>query len=384
MRYSVCALLLVLCFVVVNATEPHWKVIIADNDGPQNLGLGAHSLNIHDGKMYVFGGYHEDFEDEVNTFYNQFWAFNLHTHHWTSLPTAPAPRAFHMNAIDTHNEHLYIYGGETYTADFSAEEIFSDLWKFDLNTHVWTEITQRPITPGGRSNCQMVYHAGHLYLFGGIEDVEFTTSKQLWKYHIASNTWTELRSDSSPDGPGARFTYFATKYRSSNGHTNFLAINGEHINGSFFDFTYRDDWSYDINADTWNDITPALPINNFRHGNGGSSGAQMGILSSYQYPIFAGEAPGGVAECGAPFTTNVQNTTWTLDLSKLLWSQRFPTAATAADLPLGVKRSAADTKGNSMYLFGGWNFICVNNVGGQVWPPHVYRLNFNSADDDDE
>jgi len=377
----VLSFLLVLGFFVgVYSDEPEWVKIVAVNQGPTNL--GAHSLNIHEGKMYVFAGFFEDFATENFVFRNALWSFNIHNKRWKSLSTGPDPRAFHMAAIDHGAEKLYVYGGERFTSDFSEFDCLDDLWVYDINDDEWTEITQPATYPGPRANTQMIFFGGNLYLFGGIDE-NFHTSSDLWRYTVATNTWTLLRSDGASGNPPPRFTYFATSFKSGT-HTKFLIVNGEFIDDQFNDFTYNDSWIYDIQSDTFTNITPANPNDNIYHGRGISSGASNGIVkNSNLYPIFAGEAPGGVAQCGAPFTTNVQNQTWTMDLTTMLWTQKFPTEKNAGDRPVGVKRSAADTKGNSMYLFGGWTFHCVNNVGGQTWPPDVYKLKF-TADDDDE
>jgi len=82
--------------------------------------------------------------------------------------------------------------------------------------------------------------------------------------------------------------------------------------------------------------------------------------------------------CGAPFGTgiNPQNKTWSLNLDSFKYKELFP----GGQLPQGVKRTCGDIKDTSMYMFGGWTWMCdiATNVGGQTWPNLIYKLTFNS------
>jgi len=360
-------------------SNPTWHKIVAVNTGPQFLGLGAHSLNIDDNKMYVFGGFHEPFSTENFTFFNNLWRFGLHSHRWVALSTGPSARAFHCATIDSDNDMLYVYGGGTFNSDFSELTFFNDFWKYDIDYDVWTQITQPTINPGTRVETQFVYISHHIYMFGGITDDEFTNANDLWKYTIATNHWTQLIGDGVAGSPSPRFTFYAVSYMNG-GHNKFLVVNGEHIDEDFNTITLNDSFVYDVQVGSWSNVTPALPSQNLAQGLGLSSGASYDVVvDANAYIIYGGEAPGGEAGCGAPFTNNPQNTTYALDLDTLLWHQLFPTGVTSGSIPVGVKRNSGDTTDDAYYFFGGWSFSCVDNVGGQTWPPDVYKLTFSNA-----
>jgi len=205
------------------------------------------------------------------------------------------------------------------------------------------------------------------------------SSNDLWKYHIASNTWTLLRADGAAGNPTSRFTYFGAPTR-KNGHDLFVIVSGETFTEAG-DFHLNSSWTYNVEGDAFHDVTPHNPAHNLFHGVGLSSAVSAGIMTDpHVYPLYGGEGEGGETGCGAPFTTNPQNQTWILDIETFQYSQLFPTG----DLPPALKRNAGDVVDNFFYVSGGYSFSCVDNVGGQVWfDGVVWRLKLKEDGLDD-
>lgn len=55
----------------------------------------------------------------------------------------------------------------------------------------------------------------------------------------------------------------------------------------------------------------------------------------------------------------------------------------AENTPDPVKRSAGMVLDGEFYTLGGFDFVCVDGEGGQIWNTKVHRLEFNDDDDDD-
>lgn len=85
--------------------------------------------------------------------------FNPKYHKINEYPKARAHGSFNLQ-----NKSIYIYGGK----DFNS--IFSDLWKFDLETNKYSKIEL--INPlSGRFGHSGVIHQEKLFIFGGTKGV---------------------------------------------------------------------------------------------------------------------------------------------------------------------------------------------------------------------
>jgi len=79
-----------------------------------------------DGKLYVFGGIHQDAVGAPPTNLQDAWSYDLKRDTWTELPKLPvARRAWAAIALD---RKIYLLGG--YTDSFSA-----DVYSFDVKSH---------------------------------------------------------------------------------------------------------------------------------------------------------------------------------------------------------------------------------------------------------
>ena len=85
--------------------------------------------------------------------------------------------------------------------------------------------------------------------------------------------------------------------------------------------------------------------------------------------VYGGDDPGAkVMGCGAPFGQAPVGEVWVLDPDACAWRR-------STSVGPKLKRTVASTVGDSMYVFGGYDFDCVNGVGaGQVWNTGVVRI----------
>ena len=165
----------------------HWDVLATKSDSGAVPGqIDEHTLCQLGDKAIIFGGFEEGCRN------NKIRSFDLVTHKWENICPAdanaktPIERAGHsMNLIDTS---LYIFGGKD-----EDNTKLKDLWKFDLENCVWTELVtpNSEQVPHARSGHSSVIYQGYLCVFGGI----FEVTKELndcHMYDIAQNRWITL------------------------------------------------------------------------------------------------------------------------------------------------------------------------------------------------
>lgn len=138
-------------------------------------------------KIILFGG-------ELNgQRTNDTWEFDTVSHAWlqtnvNGAPNAPAQRYQCQNcaAYDPVTKKTVMFGG------WGLGGVLNDLWTYDSNAHVWSEIT-----PVGSLPPPRMIHAvaldtkRHLFIIAGGQN-ESTSLGDSWIYDFSTNTWTKL------------------------------------------------------------------------------------------------------------------------------------------------------------------------------------------------
>ncbi|KAL7534458.1 hypothetical protein ACHAXR_005887, partial [Thalassiosira sp. AJA248-18] len=137
-------------------------------------------------------GSSSDGGEETNTNNNM----NNTAGQWTRIltpPPHPPPRCAHTTVH--HNDALYIFGGEMATAE--KYHHYKDLWKFDIKTNTWTECKPRSgAPPPARSGHRAVTWRHYMILFGGFHEALRSETRWFNDVHIydfQSAAWTELK-----------------------------------------------------------------------------------------------------------------------------------------------------------------------------------------------
>lgn len=175
------------------------------------------------GNFWLFGGL--DYNSDL---YNTLWKFDVLTNEWTWVNGSNITNAmgvYGINGISAPNNtpgarswggitwvdksgDLWLFGGLGFDA-VGNQTIFNDLWKYNISTNQWVWMKGANIsttstvvisgikgvanianTPDGRveTNAGIADGSGNLWLLGGINYV--SSYNDLWKYNIASNSWT--------------------------------------------------------------------------------------------------------------------------------------------------------------------------------------------------
>ncbi len=138
-----------------------WKKINTVNTPPA---IDSHRAVVYNGRMIVGMGYSEgEYNSKIYqlNFSNMEWRclFNPKSHKSIEYPRARANCSFNLS-----NRSIYIYGGK----DFST--IFDDLWKFDIESSKYSQISLLNPLPG-RFGHSGVIHEGRIFIFGGTRGV---------------------------------------------------------------------------------------------------------------------------------------------------------------------------------------------------------------------
>lgn len=187
-----------------------------------------------DGNLWLFGGYGND--GSSTGILNDLWKYNITTNTWTWMKgnnTIGKPGIYGTQGVTAENNqpgarylsnvwtdksgNFWLFGGYGY--DQSKQGILNDLWKFDPRTNNWTwmkgdkisdqkaeygkqEIPNTLNRPGARYvSVSWSDVTGDLWLFGGYgyDEVNSGYLNDLWKFDIATSTWTWMKGDTLVD-----------------------------------------------------------------------------------------------------------------------------------------------------------------------------------------
>ena len=260
------------------------------------------------GNLWLFGG--EGYAASSPGYLNDLWKYNIITNEWTwvkgdntvgavgiygtqgtaAAANKPGSRIGAVTWTDG-NGNLWLFGGLGNTT--SGGGFLNDLWKYSITTNEWTWIkgdnnpnmagvfgtqgTAAPLNkPGARKNSiSWTDGSGNFWLFGGygFATGSLSFSNDLWKYNIATNAWTWVKGDNTPNTagvygtqgissaankPGARDQ--SVSWTDRNGNLWLLGGNGYAGSGSGF---LNDFWKYNPINNQWTwvkgDNTPDVP-----------------------------------------------------------------------------------------------------------------------------
>lgn len=174
--------------------------------------------------------------------YNDTWAMDVRTQTWIKMNSSgdlsapPKRREIHNSmAYDRVHDVFVLFGGScTDNPRCTRDDELADTWIYDLKNNTWTEMTP-PVSPAKRQQHNLVYdpHNGVIVMYGGRDgSVKYN---DLWVYDVASNTWSEVVTNTSP--PARALTTFAYDER----NRVFVLYGGS---GSQF----RDVWHLSLNS----------------------------------------------------------------------------------------------------------------------------------------
>jgi hypothetical protein len=313
---------------VVEAAEPEvaaepiqaeWQQLQWVNEGPSPRFEQAMQYSPATNQLFVVGGRNNE------RVFDHTWAMDVDTLSWDYMAeegkslTAPILYSTVMSVDDT-GQSLYLATGQT-----MGGQVTNQLWKLDVTTEVWQEITAtagpgptpRYGGPGGNIG-------GNLVLTHGFGGQRFDDT---WRFNIATGQWENI----TPTGtlPLARCLFAATP---SDGN---LVIHGGCATPG--GPCYLDDaWILDTEANVWREILSDVKPAGRQHHS--LVAAEPG---SNQIILFGGQDASQAS----------RNDLWLLDLTTGVWQ---PLEAPNGPSPR-YNHSAVWIPGRGMLMFGGRN-----------------------------
>ena len=205
--------------------------------GPTRRGANALAYDTESDRIILFGGadytwLHGPKDDT--------WAYDYNTNTWTELAKGPADHLGPRMAYDAESDRIILFGGY----DMSGS-VFTDTWAYDFNSDTWTEM--KPSTnPPGRNFQAMAYDAtaDRVLMWGGFN----LNSKPVWSYDFNTDTWEAITHE---DGPLPELRdYPVMVYDVESDRT--ILFGGETKSAQGGD----DTWAYDYNTNTWTEMEP--------------------------------------------------------------------------------------------------------------------------------
>jgi len=207
-------------------------------DGPVKH-IGARiAYDAESDRIILFGGM-----NIAGMYYHDTWAYDFNSDTWTKMDPATEPPGRNNQGLtyDSKADRVLTYGGETLEG-----KALESLWAYDFNTDTWQEMVPgaQPF-PGYRDYSTLVYdsESDRSILFGGVTKDQ--SSGDAWIYEYGTNTWTKLESSLNP-GKISRhaMVYIPTTDRS--------ILFGGWV--GLYEYT-NETWSYDLNTNTWTNMT---------------------------------------------------------------------------------------------------------------------------------
>eukprot|EP01063_Lacrimia_lanifica_P042102 TRINITY_DN9_c0_g2_i3.p1 TRINITY_DN9_c0_g2~~TRINITY_DN9_c0_g2_i3.p1 ORF type:complete len:916 (+),score=299.04 TRINITY_DN9_c0_g2_i3:109-2856(+) len=150
-----------------NTDTQEWVAHEAAAEKPHPPSRGEASMVMHGRRLVVFGGrVTKEVKGRPKLCYsNDVWTFDTRHNKWKHVKQekdAPEPGKRAGHAACVMNGKMYICGG----ADTSEQ--YSDLWRFDLATHVWEEV---PSGHGAQRHGHTLAAVGDtLFAYGGVKE----------------------------------------------------------------------------------------------------------------------------------------------------------------------------------------------------------------------
>ncbi len=276
--------------------------------------------------VIAFGGTHTSYYEGPMIANDTTWAYDANEEHWRQIsPITQAERNDIMMAFDSESNMTIIFGGRD---NMPATKIAKDItWAYDASIDAYFNMSP-VLTPGPKSNGFMVYDAQSdvCVVFGGFNDSnDAVASAETWLYDFNTNTWTNA---SPATNPPARYVHRMAYDSKSDRTILFGGFDGSSL--------YGDTWAYDVEANTWEEMTPAT-----------SPSGRVDHWMSYDWEsdrviLFGGQPTSGYI--------SHTNDTWAYDYDTNTWQQMSPALAPS---DRSLHAMAYDNESDVVVLFGG-------------------------------
>jgi hypothetical protein len=207
-------------------------------NGPLNM-LGQRIVyDAESDRTIMFGG----IEMTKYKFIDETWAYDYNTDTWRNMHPSGKPhgRNYHGMVYDPIADRIIVWGGDI------QGPIKQDLiWMYDYNTNTWKK-SKYENGPANRDYLDLVYNvdAECFITYGGTP----YGNDETWVYTLDTNTWQQTQPANNP-GLLSRYTMVYAQ------NIDRAILFGGQDGPERYNFT-AETWSYDLNTDTWTNLSP--------------------------------------------------------------------------------------------------------------------------------
>jgi hypothetical protein len=215
----------------------------------------------NDTHAILYGGYRERVAWSLgpNVFYNDMYLLDVSNPdllNWSQVnyaPNSPVPfaRSYECAVYSPLEDAIFLYGGLTYTSNFSLTTLTADTWVFRFSSLTWT-LLDLVVPPGTRAGhgCVLDQSGENIIVTQGIPDnrnIGFIQNftRDTWSWNLATNTWTNLTTSEPPIG---RWLFGFDRIPGTN---NFLFLNGRRLSGVLY---MTDVWIFNADTLQWTEL----------------------------------------------------------------------------------------------------------------------------------
>ncbi|XP_053375125.1 leucine-zipper-like transcriptional regulator 1 [Mercenaria mercenaria] len=208
-----------------------------------------HSAVVHEGSMFVFGGYTGDIHSNSNlTNKNDLYEYKFATGQWVQWKfegRRPVARAAHGAAV--YDNKLWIFAG------YDGNARLNDMWTIPLTgsaeVRTWEEVDQTGDIPPTCCNFALAVARDAMFVFSGQSGAKITNN--LFQFNFKENLWTRISTEhilrGSPPPPEKRY-----------GHTMVAFDRHLYVFGGATGQTLPNDLHcFDLDSQTWSIIEPS-------------------------------------------------------------------------------------------------------------------------------
>jgi len=350
------------------ACAVNWKLEKTTGEKPAPRGAGKW-IPVGN-KIVAIGGFYECFDKTKcdHTYYDDVFIFDTKTNKWekknprSADGAMPGKRVFMGAAPYKKRKTAIIFGGASYNATVSSLRMYNDMWEYNPETDVMTQVKYANQGPVPRLGAELAIKDDTAYLFGGY-DQDLRNHNDLWSFNLESKHWQQLRKDDDTGSPSKRYIFrFVLDEPNQD-----LYIFGGNFREKRVTVQRKDVWKYNIPANSFTAVVSEKDTN--------VSGRTHGAAAVFggHFIIAMGDIPDG--GCFTNQDSEHQyptNEVWSLQTGKpgSLWNQ-----VKIGEGPPPLKRVFYATVGDKLYLTLGFNYKCDNpETAGPSYNTNTYSL----------
>ncbi|XP_016107690.1 attractin-like protein 1 [Sinocyclocheilus grahami] len=195
------------CSLTVPSTESYWIMPTVKPFGA-SLGRASHKAVVQEKVMWVVGGYifnYSNFQMVLN--------YNLESGIWNTVPISSGPLPRYGHSLALYWSDIYMFGGKL---EMGASNVTDELWVFNIPKMTWSQ--KSPSVPAHGLVYAVEGHSAHIVeldngdvvmvvIFGYSSIYSYISNVQ--EYNIRTNTWLvpEIRGAIAQGGYGHSSVY---------------------------------------------------------------------------------------------------------------------------------------------------------------------------------